>query len=71
MDPLRQRFVHRVDLRTHAEIALAVAERADDAPDGIVHLGDVFTQEASGPDALDVAPRVPRHEFPGHVRRVI
>ena len=68
VDPLRQRFVHRVDLRPHAEVALAVAERADDAPHGVVHLGDVLTQEAGGPDALDVASGVPRHELTGERR---
>ena len=67
VDPLGQRFVHRVDLRPHAEVALAVAERADDAPHGIVHLGDVLTQEAGGPDALDVASGISRHELTGHV----
>ena len=65
MDPLGQRLVHRVDLRPHAEVALAVAERADDAPHGIVHLGDVLTQEAGGPDALDVTSGIPRHELTG------
>ena len=62
VDPLRQRRVHRIDLRPHAEVALAVAERADDAPHGIVHLGDVLAQEAGGADALDVASGVPRNE---------
>ena len=65
VDPLRQRSVHRVDLRSHAQVALAVAQRADDAPHGIVHLGDVLTQEAGSPDALDVASRIPRHELTG------
>ena len=67
VDPLRQRLVHRVDLRPHAEVALAVAERADDAPHGVVHLGDVLAEEASGPDALDVASGISRHELAGHV----
>ena len=69
VDPLGQRLVHRVDLRPHAEVALAVAERADDAPHGVVHLGDVLAEEASGADALDVASGVSRHELTG--RRVI
>ena len=67
VDPLGQRLVHRVDLRPHAEVALAVAERADDAPHGVVHLGDVLAQEARGPDALDVASGIPRHELTGLV----
>ena len=67
VDPLRQRFVHHVDLRPHAEVALAVAEGADDAPHGVVHLGDVLAEETSKPDALHIASRISRREFTGLV----
>jgi hypothetical protein len=51
--------VHRIDLRPHTEVALAVTERADDAPYGVVHLGDVLAQEAAVPTRWTSRPGLP------------
>jgi hypothetical protein len=52
-----------------AEIALAVAQVADDGPDRIVDLLDGLTQEVGRADPLDVAPGVEGDERPCFVRR--
>jgi hypothetical protein len=46
-----------------AQIALAVAEVADNAPDRLVDLGRVLLENAGCPDALDISPRVVGHEL--------
>ena len=57
-----QRGLNRLHLLGDTEIALAVAEVADDGPDGIVDFVDVLTEEGGGADPLHVAPGVDGHE---------
>ena len=49
--------LHRLHLGADAEIALAVAQVADDGPDRVVDLLDVLTQEVGRADPLHVAAR--------------
>jgi hypothetical protein len=63
-DASRQGAVHRCDLGLDAQVALAVAERANHAPHRVVDLGDVLSWEAGRADPLDVVTRVVRDE--GH-----
>ena len=57
-----QRRLDGLHLLRDAQVALAVAEVADDRPDRIVDLPDVLTEEAGRADPLHVAPGVDGHE---------
>ena len=61
-DAAMERRLDRLHLGGDAEIALAVAQVADDGPDRIVDLLDVLTQEPGRADPLHVAPGVERDE---------
>ena len=64
-----QRRLHGLHLGRDAEVALAVAQVADDGPHRIVDLLDVLTQEVSGADPLHVAPGVEGDERPRAIVR--
>ena len=66
-DAAVERRLDRLHLGGDAEIALAVAQVADDGPDRIVDLLDVLTQEGGRADPLHVAPGVDGHERAGFV----
>ena len=59
-----QRRLYGLHLGRDAEVALAVAQVADDGPHRIVDLLDLLTQEVGGADPLHVAPGVQRHQRP-------
>jgi hypothetical protein len=50
--------VHGFDFAHDAEVALAVAEVSQDAPDRVVNFGGILAEEARGTDALHVAPGI-------------
>src|SRR5262245_41276433 len=50
-----ERCLDGLDLVSHAEIALAVAEVPRDGPDRLVNLLGILSQNARGADPLDVA----------------